>query len=227
MAPPPPAGSRTAMPRRGIESPALKTATAHDVPRLADALAEAFVDDPVYRWMLPGSLRLKARLRAMFTAELEQYGMPQGTVRTTAGGDGAVITLPPGSWEMPRSMTLTQALMWARAFGRRLRLAARVQRAMEERHLREPHYYVRIIGVRTALQGRGIGSSLMQPTLQRADAAGLPTYIEASSERSAGLYERLGFRHIDLLQLPEGGPPLWLMLRPPADSTDHTGSSEM
>ncbi len=113
-------------------------------------------------------------------------------------------------------MRLTQALMWARAFGRRLLLATKVQRAMEERHLREPHFYVRIIGVRTALQGQGIGPTLMRPTLQSADSSGLPTYIEASSERSAALYERLGFVHLDVLELPDGGPPVWLMRRPPA-----------
>lgn len=199
----------------GVES-VLRTASADHVPRLAEALADAFISDPVYTWMLPRSSRLKARLRAMFTAEMEQYGLPQGTVWTTAGFDGAVVALPPGAWEMPTSMTLTQALMWTRAFGRRLPLAARVQRAMEERHLREPHFYVRIIGVRTALQGRGVGSALMQPTLGNADSAGLPTYIEASSPRSAALYERLGFEHTDVLELPDGGPPVWLMRRAPA-----------
>jgi GNAT superfamily N-acetyltransferase len=89
---------------------------------------------------------------------------------------------------------------------------------MEARHLREPHYYVRIVGVRSALQGHGLGSALMQPTLQQADSAGLPAYIEASTERSAALYERLGFRHLDVLELPEGGPPVWRMRRPPAGS---------
>lgn len=221
MTAPPPMGSGSVAAAPGAESPALRTATAGDVPRLASALADAFIDDPVFTWMLPGSLRLKARLRAMFTAELEQYGLPQGTVWTTAGCDSAVVALPPGAWQMPESITLTQALMWARAFGRRLRLAARVQRAMEERHLREPHFYVRIIGVRTALQGQGLGSALMQPTLRRADSAELPTYLEASSERSAALYERLGFQHMNVLELPDGGPPVWPMYRPPAGATHH------
>jgi GNAT superfamily N-acetyltransferase len=211
-----PARSQPAIAPRRIARSVLPLAAADDVPRIATALADAFLNDPVYTWMLPGTLRLKPRLRAMFIAELEQYGLPQGTVWTTAGYDGAVIALPPGAWEMPKSITLAQALLWARAFGTRLRLAARVQRAMEERHLREPHFYVRIIGVRTALQGQGLGSALMQPTLQRADSAGLPAYIEASTECSAALYERLGFRHMGVLDLPEGGPPLRLMRRPPA-----------
>jgi GNAT superfamily N-acetyltransferase len=197
----------------------VRTAAADAVPKVAAALADAFVNDPVYTWLLPSSLRLQARLRTMFAAEMEQYVVPNGTVWTTSGYAGAVTELPPGAWEMPKSFAAREALKWVRAFGRRLELAGRVQRAMEERHLSEPHFYVRTVGVRSALQGQGVGSALMQPTLERADSAGLPTYIEASSERSAALYERLGFVHMDVLELPEGGPPVWLMRRHPAGAS--------
>jgi GNAT superfamily N-acetyltransferase len=197
----------------------VRTAAADAVPKVAAVLADAFINDPVYAWLLPGSLRLQTRLRTMFAAEMEHYVVPNGTVWTTFGYDGAVTELPPGGWEMPKSFTGKEALKWMRAFGTRLPLAGRVQRAMEERHLREPHFYVRTVGVRTALQGQGVGSALMQPTLERADSAGLPTYIEASSERSAALYERLGFVHMDVLGLPDGGPPVWLMRRPPAGAS--------
>jgi GNAT superfamily N-acetyltransferase len=195
----------------------VREAAADAVPKVAAVLADAFIHDPVFTWLLPGSLRLHARLRTMFAAEMEQYVLPnEGTVWTTPALDGAVTELPPGAWEMPRTATGKQALKWMLAFGRRLPLAIRVQQAIEVRHPREPNFYVRTVGVRTALQGQGVGSALMQPTLQRADSAGLPTYIEASSERSAALYERLGFVHMDVLELPQGGPPLWLMRRPPA-----------
>jgi len=223
MAAPPPVGSQPVIARPANKQLAPRIATAADVSRLADVLADAFLDDPVYTWMLPGTLRLKARLRAMFTAEMEQYGLPQGTIWTSSGYDGAVVELPPGAWEMPTSMTGKEALTWLRAFGLRMTLAARVQRALEARHLREPHFYLRIVGVRTACQGQGMGSALMQATLQRADAAGLPAYIEASSQRSAALYERLGFVHTGVLDLPDGGPPVWPMRRPPAASAQHRG----
>ncbi len=195
------------------------------MPQVAAALADAFVDDPVFTWLLPGSLRRQARLRTMFAAEMEQYVVPNGTVWTTPGYDGAVTELPPGAWEMPKSATGKEALKWMRAFGRRLPLAIRVQHAMAERHLRESHFYVRTVGVRTALQRQGVGSALMRPTLERADSAGLPTYIEASSERSAALYERLGFVHMDVLQLPAGGPPVWLMRRSPTGALLSPGPS--
>jgi len=195
----------------------IREATADEVPKVAAALAEAFVKEPVFTFLVPGRLRQEARLRRMFAVEIELYVLANGgTVWTTSGYDGAVAELPPGAWEMPKSITGRETLKWMWAFGTRLPRAIRVQRAMAERHLREPHFYVRTVGVRTALQGQGVGSMLMQPTLERADSAGLPTYIEASSERSAALYERLGFLHMGVLQLPEGGPPVWPMRRPPA-----------
>jgi GNAT superfamily N-acetyltransferase len=198
----------------------VRTAAVDAVPKVAAVLADAFINDPVFRWLVPGSLRVAPRLRTMFATEIEQYVLPNGgTVWTTSARDGAVSELPPGAWEMPNSATGREALRWVRAFGTRLPRAIRVRRAMEERHPREPHFYVRTVGVRTVLQGQGIGSALMQPTLEKADSAGLPAYIEASSKRSAALYERLGFVHLDVLELPDGGPPVWLMRRPPAGAS--------
>ena len=99
----------------------VRTAAAAAVPTVAAALADAFIDDPVYTWMLPGTLRLKPRLRTLFAAEIEQYVLPNGgTVWTTSDYDGAVCELPPGAWEMPKSMTGKEALKWMRAFGTRL-----------------------------------------------------------------------------------------------------------
>ncbi|QYN34952.1 hypothetical protein K1T35_42510 [Pseudonocardia sp. DSM 110487] len=52
------------------------------------------------------------------------------------------------------------------------------------------------------------------PRLVRADADGLPAYLEATSLRSRSLYERHGFRDAgDPIQLPDG-PSLWPMWRP-------------
>jgi hypothetical protein len=76
----------------------VRTAAVDAVPKVAAALADAFIHDPVYTWMLPGSLRLQRRLGTMFAAEMEQYVLPNGgTVWTTSGYDGAVCDLPPGA----------------------------------------------------------------------------------------------------------------------------------
>ncbi len=65
-----------------------------------------------------------------------------------------------------------------------------------------------------AAQGQGLGARLMGPTLQRCDEEQLPAYLEATNERNAALYERLGFAQTDELTVA-GSPPLRLMLRAP------------
>ena len=94
---------------------------------------------------------------------------------------------------------------------------------MERRHVRGPHYYFACIGVGPPAQGKGLGSSLMGHTLRRCDQEGLPAYLEASSERNAALYQRLGFEIKSEFRF-RGSPPLWLMLRAPSEPTDPPSS---
>lgn len=115
------------------------------------------------------------------------------------------------------TMPLSGAVGLVRVFGIGLRRAARLQAFFDRNHLQEPHYYyVRTLGVATRFQRQGLGTALLRPTLDRCDQEGVPAYLEASSERSAALYERLGFVHLGELRNPDGGPPFWPMRRPPA-----------
>ena len=198
----------------------VRPADAGEIPAVSAVLAQAFADDPVMNWLLPQRTRRVARRELMFRLELRTYGLSQGGTVFTAddGGGGLVggcLVLPPDGWRMPNTADGRTAVRWLRAFGRQLPRALRTQRALEEHHPREPHYYIRSVGVRPALQGQGVGSALMRPTLDRCDSDGVSAYLEASSERSATLYERLGFVHLGILELPDGGPPLWPMQRPP------------
>jgi GNAT superfamily N-acetyltransferase len=194
----------------------LRQAAKADATRLAVVMARAFHDDPVFGWLMPDAGRRPARLRRFFGIELRHMALQQGQVWTTGDFSGAAMVMPPGKWRVPLHVTLLEG----RAFGAGLGRAARLGMAMEWRHAREargPHYYVRDVGVFPEMQGRGLGSALMAPTLERSDRDGLPTYLEASSERSAALYERLGFEHVAELSVL-GSPPLRLMLRPSAAS---------
>lgn len=189
----------------------LRQGTTHDIQRLRTVLAEAFFEDPVFSWLMPEDSKRLVRLRRYFGIELRHYTLPRGRVWTTSDLAGAALTLPPRAWRAPLHVTL----MEGRAFGTHLSRAARIGAAMEWRHTRKPrksHYYVRDIGVHPDMQGKGLGSALLRPTLERCDREGLPAYLEASSERSAALYERHGFRLIEEMRVGSS-PPLRLMLR--------------
>lgn len=188
----------------------MRVATSDDVHRLKDVLADAFYEDPIFSWMMPQDRSRVTRLRRFFAIQLRHVGLPRGRVWTSSDLVGASLSTPPGAWRVPPLAALLQGA----TFGVCLPRAARLLGAVESRHPRQPHYYFADVGVLPGMQGQGVGSALMGPTLERCDREGLPAYLEASSERSAALYERLGFRVTRELRVA-GSPPLRLMLRPP------------
>ena len=89
-----------------------------------------------------------------------------------------------------------------------------VMAALEPWHPQDPCHYLNLLGVDPAAQGRGLGSALLAAALDRADAAGEPAYLEATSPDNRRLYERHGFGTVGEIVVPDG-PTLWSMWREP------------
>ena len=76
-----------------------------------------------------------------------------------------------------------------------------------------PHCYLFAIGVDPAQQGGGRGSRLIREVLDRCDREAIPAYLENTRERNLPFYKRHGFVTRERVDLPDGGPPVWLMWR--------------
>src|ERR1700761_7950427 len=198
-----------------MDAPEVRAASPDEVGALSHALAAAFEDDPIFAWLLPDAGRRKERLVRFFALEVGDVVLPTGAAWTAGDGAGACLELPPGKWRLPLTTQAVHAPGFVRVFGRFLPRALVTITKMERKHLREPHFYVPYVGVAPEAQGAGIGTRLLGRTVERADAAGLPAYLEATSERNAALYERLGFVHLGAFTVL-GSPPLWPMRRPPS-----------
>jgi GNAT superfamily N-acetyltransferase len=196
----------------GVE---VRVATAGELPALARTLARAFDDDPVTRHLIPPGTRRREERIAAFMALGAKTSMGDGTVWTTAESSGAAVWRRPGRWRVPAREAVRDAPSAVRALGRRLPVGIATLRAIESRHPTEPHWYLGILGTEPAEQGKGIGGALMAPVLERCDGEGLPAYLETSKERNVLYYQRFGFRVTGELDLPMGGPRLWLMWRNP------------
>lgn len=197
---------------RALE-PMARVAGPGESGRLNVALGAAFFNDPIFGWLIgPGSNR-QARLERYFAIQLA-HSLADGCVWTVEGLQGAALCMPPGRWRLPPQLMIANGGRFASVFRGRLARAVGLLAAIERRHLRGAHYYFANIGVAPEAQGRGLGSRLMRPTLDCCDEQGLPAYLEASSERNAALYERLGFHCVEVLQFARC-PPLRLMMRPP------------
>jgi GNAT superfamily N-acetyltransferase len=178
-------------------------------------LGRAFVDDPVFGWLVRGDDR-EARLRRMFTSFAETAARTPGArVLVTAERTAAALWLPPGHWRAgPREFLRTAPTLAGAVRGGLLR-GLRLQTVVERHHLREPHWYLEALGAVPEARGTGVGGRVVQPALNRCDAERLPAYLESSNPRNWSFYGRLGFVRGTPLPVPAGCPVLMPMRREP------------
>lgn len=193
-----------------------------DAPeRVADLLARAFAADPIFDWVEPDD-RARFAFLTHFMAALTRRSLSYGEVWTTAP-DLAGVSL----WKGPDLRALTSALMAATgldriaawlspaAFARFEALFDPVEAALEQ-DVPGPRWYLGVLAVEPELQGRGVGSRLMRPVLERADRDGLPVTLETGKPKNLPLYRRHGFEVLRELPPPTAdGPTVWTMKRPP------------
>lgn len=97
---------------------------------------------------------------------------------------------------------------------RRLGDANRGFAAIDRGHPDEPHWYLSVLAVSPSRQRTGIGRSLVEPMLERADRDGLVTSLETFKAENVPYYERFGFT-VSYEETIPGGPHMWAMLRRP------------
>ena len=181
-----------------------------------DTLVTAFMDDSMVGWVFPDPATRARRLRRLNRVPLE-YGLRYGYVQQSGEGRCVAIWIPPGQpmtpWRMLRSGLLAAPLQTGLGPLARFGGAGRVMDKIHKRHMDGPHWELLIVGVDPNLQGQGRGSALVRDGLARADAAGLPCYLNTNTPANLPFYERLGFTVLEEATLGKGGPPAWAMRR--------------
>jgi ribosomal protein S18 acetylase RimI-like enzyme len=189
----------------------VRTATAGEIPRLAETLASAFEHDPLLSWMTPEGRRLE-RMRRFFSRYLVDT-IPHESVHTTEDVDGVAIWLPPEKWKVPTGNLVRMMPTMVRSFGTRLPRVLGCLSTIEKKHPKDPpHWYLEFLGTRRDRQRKGVGSSLISLMLDRCDQEGMPAYLEASSPENVPFYGRHGFEVVEEVQL-KNGPTCWRMWR--------------
>lgn len=187
----------------------VRPVTSADIPALAGAIARAFADDPVTLYAHPSARTRPRRLRFFFTGRLRSL-VGEELSWCDEGCTGAALWAPPDRWKAP----LREDVRLLRLANRRSVSLLRGMRRIEQAHPGGPHLYLSVLGVEPSSQGRGLGSRLLGPGLERCDREGIGAYLESSKEENLAFYGRHGFRVTGEVGFP-GGPPLWLMWRDP------------
>ncbi len=194
----------------------VRRVTDADRARVTAVMARAFDDDPIANWFSKQDERRSERIAAFMKLALERFTLPYGECYTTDDIQGGALWNPPGTWKLGllQQLMLVPSTAGIAGWRRLLKIIAGLDK-VERRHPEKPHFYLLALGVEPELQGRGIGTQLMRPVLERCDRDGIPAYLESSKERNVPLYERNGFKVTEVFQVPHGGPPIWLMWREP------------
>ncbi|MER6838996.1 GNAT family N-acetyltransferase [Streptomyces platensis] len=188
------------------------TAAIDDAPLISRVLADAFDDDPMMRWFFPDDAARPAGLVRYFsTLFTRQYGRHGVCERTEAA---AAFWVAPEAMAkaVPDAETIEEL---QDILGDRAALFREAVEAAAEHAPQEPQWHLAVLGADPAAQGHGHGAALLRSGLAKADAAGVPVALESSKRTNLPFYEHFGFTVRQELQLPGGGPTLWVMRREP------------
>jgi GNAT superfamily N-acetyltransferase len=193
----------------------VRLATAADGPAISAAMSHAFADDPIWRWLVPSDIRWDKGSPGFFSADFGNR-MRLGHVYTIDGGIGAAQWHPPGHWKPTVGDLARQMPSALKLFHGDIVSALKYLARMEKKHPHEPdHWYLAVLGTEPEHQGKGIGSALLQPILERCDLEETPAYLESSKEANIPFYRRHGFEVLCEHPFHAGGPSLWPMWRDP------------
>jgi GNAT superfamily N-acetyltransferase len=183
-------------------------------------MAAAYAGNPWTTWLTDSDPDAEARIMRPYFAELARLSMEVGTADVLADSSGLIAAavwmdedvVMPGPPDEPEP--------WLRELcGRHTARFHALDRVLHEaqRELSQPHQQLMFLVVHPGVQRRGIGSLLLDVRHQQLDARGVSAYLDASSSGAFALYLRHGYRSEGPpVNLPDGGPPVYPMWRPPA-----------
>jgi GNAT superfamily N-acetyltransferase len=189
-----------------------------DLDAVAETLARAFYEDPVWSWAFRIPERGPEPLRAAWTF-LASSALGYDWVWCTEGYAAASLWIPPGKPEIkPEEEDRFEAMLERLLGDGAARLFATWEcfdRAHEIELLRQPYYYLSLLATHPDHAGNGFGIGLLADNLERIDAEGIPAYLESTNRANDRRYERLGFESCGEFELPEDGPNVVQMWRDP------------
>lgn len=186
-------------------------------PDLAQALAEAFRDNPLNCAILnrdPAG-RVRANRAGMeLTLQAAAHGARVWVAETRPDSSqvaGGLIAVPPGRWPLPPPSVVHQVLGVLRQGFRATHRWGRVYSELAGLHPTQTHWYLSTLGIRPSLQGQGRASALMRTWLAEVDRVGEGAYLETDRGESLAFYMKWGFEVSEQRTLFQ--VPIWRMWR--------------
>jgi ribosomal protein S18 acetylase RimI-like enzyme len=190
--------------------PKVRTAAEADIKTAIQALILGFSTDTIVRWCWPEP---DVYISAMpdFVQAYGGKAFEAGTAYIVDEYCGTALWLPPSV--EPDYGTIEEVVKRTVPESKQEDLAA-AQKKLATFHPDRPYWFLPLIAVDVAWQGKGLGSALMKHAVAKCDEDGTFAYLESSNSQNISLYERYGFEVVGEVQV--GSAPLFTpMIRQP------------
>ncbi|MGI2335992.1 MAG: GNAT family N-acetyltransferase [Dehalogenimonas sp.] len=191
-----------------------------DLDQAADVLARAFTDYELLKYYYPDEAQ-RWKFARTFGLIAISVCLKYGEVYTVSKEfEGISAWLPPGkapfnSWQMIRSVSPSVIMDFGRLGAKKMQAYNSFADDMHRQLAPYPHWYLQILGIDPAWQGKGMSRRLVRPLLERFDLENLPCYLETNTEKNVAIYQRFGFEVLSEGVVPGTKLKLFSMLRKP------------
>ena len=192
------------------QAPEVKTSGESDLNQVIATIELSFSSDPAVRWLYPNAHQFLSSFPD-FVQAFAGKAFQHGTAHYVGEFAGAALWLPPGVH--PDEDALVSVVLGATSGSKQEDVLA-VLEQMGSYHPSDPHWYLPLIGVEPAHQGKGYGSALLRHALAHCDHNHQAAYLESSNPKNIPLYERHGFRLVGRIQAGSS-PTMYPMVRDP------------
>ena len=184
----------------------------------AEMVARAFQDNPLSVYFFPDASERKDKLPYLFQFMIT-YGLLYGEAYATSPNlEGVAVWLPSKKVRMTRrgdigSEGLSRLFKVERETAAKWKSFDDYVASLHKRHVPFRHWYLQLLGVDPAYQGKGYSGALLKAMFTRIDKEHLPCFLEADEEGNVSLYQHYGFEVVEEGVVPGSEVTIWAMLR--------------
>ncbi len=201
-------GDHVDVPRQG--QPGATTGRRLRFREALPGMVRAFMDDPLYRWLLPDRGQRREALAAIFVLTLERAAQV-GQVDLDPSGRAVA------AWTAPDRQLLDDPAPFVAILDRWApdnRDAALAGSAATDAATPPGARTLHLLAVDPDVQGRGIGSDLLAARLAAATEAGEQVALSTSNPDNLDFYRRFGFERVARVPVAQDGPTMYVLTRP-------------
>jgi ribosomal protein S18 acetylase RimI-like enzyme len=184
----------------------------------AAMVARAFQDNPLSVYFFPDVSERKSKLPYIFQFMIG-HGLLYGEAYATSPNlEGVAVWLPSEKASMTRrgdigNEGLSRLFKVERETAAKWRSFDDYVSSMHKRLVPFAHWYLQLLGVDPAYQGKGYAGTLLKAMFTRIDKERLPCFLETDEKRNVSIYQHYGFKVVEEGIVPGSEVTIWAMLR--------------